>query len=136
MLLVIDANVALSALTADNVTDLVLSPKLKLVAPELIFIEIGKHKAEIKEKSKLSDEGFETLLALLEKRIEVIPMDEFIALMPKAEELLGKHRKDAPYVALALKLGCPFWSYEKKFRDMGSIKSLTTADVAKTIRST
>ena len=37
MLLVIDANIVFSALVAGNLTDLILSPKLELVGPELLF---------------------------------------------------------------------------------------------------
>ena len=83
----------------------------------------------------ISDDDFETLRELLEKRIRVLPLDEFSSLMPKAEELLGEHKKDAPYVALALKLDCPFWTYEKRFADIGDIKSLTTSEVARLIKS-
>lgn len=135
MLLVVDANIVLSALTAGRITDLVLSPKLELVAPDLLFTEVDKHKGEIKDRSKLSDDDFETLRKLLEKRVRVLPLNEFSSLMPKAEELLGEHKKDAPYVALALKLDCPFWTYEKRFAGMGGIKSLTTSEVARLIKS-
>lgn len=135
MLLVVDANIVLSALTAGRITDLLLSPKLELVAPDLLFAEVEKHKEEIKDRSKLSDEDFETLLKLLGKRIKALPLEEFSSQMQKAEELLGEHKKDAQYVALALKLNCPFWTYEKRFADIGDIKSLTTADVAKLIKS-
>ena len=135
MLLVVDANIVLSALTAGRITDLLLSPKLELVAPDLLFTEVWKHKDEIRDKSKLGAEDFETLLTLLKKNIKIISMGEFSALMPQAEEMLGEHKKDAPYVALALKLGCPFWTYEKRFADMGDIKSLTTSDVVKLIKS-
>ena len=135
MQFVVDANIVLSALVAGRITDLLLSPKLELVAPDLLFIEVWKHKDEIKDKSKLGDEDFETLLALLKKNIKILPMDDFSALMPTAEKLLGEHKKDAPYVALALKLDCPFWTYEKRFTELGNLKSLTTSDVMKLIKS-
>ena len=134
MLFVVDANILLSALAAGRITDLLLLPKLELVAPDLLLAEVWKHKDEIKDKSKLENEDFETLLTLLKKNIKIFPVDEFSAVMPKAEELLGEHKKDALYVALALKLDCPFWTYEKKFADMGDIKLLTTADVARLIK--
>ena len=134
-MLVVDANIALSALTAGRITDLLLSPKLELAAPDLLLVEVWKHKDEIKEKSKLGDEDFETVLNLLKKNIKIRSLDAFGAFMPKAEELLGEHKKDAPYIALALKLDCPFWSYEKRFRDMGDVKSLTTSEVARAVNS-
>lgn len=129
MFLVIDANIVLSSLISGKITDLVLSPKLDLVAPELLFKEIKRHKAEVMAKSSLSGPEFEILLSLLEKKILIVPMEEFISLLPKAERLLGQHKKDAPYVALALKLNCPFWSYEKRFKNLGKVTSLTSKEV-------
>ena len=129
MLLVIDANIALSSLISGRLTDLVLSPKLDLVAPERFFSEIKKHKAEALEKSRLSETEFDILLFLLEKKISLVPMEEFIDLFPKAEILLKEHKKDAPYIALALKLNCPFWSWEKRFEKLNKVESLTTKDI-------
>ncbi len=110
MLLVVDANVVLSALTGGRITDLLFSPKLELVAPDLLFREVRKHKEEIREKSKLPDADFEVLFSLIEKRV-----------------------KTAPIVALALKLSCPFWTYEKRFGRIGGFTAVTTADVFRMI---
>ncbi len=131
--MVVDANIICSALVAGRLTDLFLSPKIELVAPELIFEELKKHKEELKEKSKLSDQDFEILLTLLEKRVKVIPLEEFSYLFNKAEEILGEHVKDAPYVALALHLKCSFWTYEKKLLKNKEITCLTTEELAKII---
>ena len=133
MLLVVDSNIALSSLIAGNLTRLILSPRIELAAPELLFEEINKHREEALAKSRLSANDFDILLALLEKKIRLFPMDEFISFMPEAEKLLGEHRKDAPYVALALKLNCPFWSYEKRFKRSGRIESLTAEEVRKMV---
>ena len=135
MLIVVDANIVFSSLIAGKLTELFLSDKLELVAPELLFIEIKKHKSELKNKSSFSDEDFEILLSILEKRIKLIPHEEFVSLLPKAEELLGGHKKDAPYISLALLLGCPVWSYEKLFKKIGKVESLTTSEVAKYVKS-
>ena len=134
MLLVVDANIIFSALVGGNLTELFLSHKLELVAPELLFVEIYKHKEELKQKSHLSEEYFELLLSLLEKRVKTIPLEEYINFFSEAEKMLGEHFKDAPYIALALRLQCPFWSYEKRFRRFKEIESLTTEEVAKVIR--
>lgn len=129
MLLVVDSNVVLSALISGKLTNIIFSPKVKLVAPELLFTEIRKHKEEILTKSSLTKIEFEILFTLLEKKIRIIPLKEFIDFLPEAEKLLKEHRKDAPYVALTLKLNCPFWSYEKKFENFGRVESLTTKGV-------
>jgi len=133
MQVVVDANIIFSALIGGRLTDLFLSSKLDLVAPELIFVEFLRNKEELIRRSKLSEEDFNILLTLLERRIKVIPFEEFEDLFSKAEELLGDHIKDAPYVALALKLKCPFWTYEKRFKKIREVKCLTTEDIAKIV---
>src|SRR3989338_1092695 len=135
MRLVVDANIAISSMVAGKITDLLLSPKLDVVAPELLFVEIEKHKNEIKNKSRLTPDEVEILISLLEKKIRIFNMEEFISFVPKAIELLGEHKKDAPYVALALKFGCPLWSHEKLFKYIGSVRSLVTAEVAELLKS-
>ena len=90
---------------------------------------------EIKQRSRLSVIEFDLLLALLEHRIQVVPMEEFIVRLPEAERLLGEHKKDAPYIALTLHLGCPFWSYEKRFKQLENVEVLTTKDMIKRLRS-
>lgn len=130
MLLVVDANIVLSSMHAGKITDLLLSPKLEPVAPELLFIEVEKHLEEIKNRSRLPPDEVNMLLFLLKKKIQAFPMEEYISFMPKAIGLLGEHKKDSPYLALALKLGCPIWSHEKLFRSVGSVSSLTTPEVA------
>ena len=129
MLLVVDANIVISSLIAGKLEHIIFSPKLELISPDLLFTEIRRHKAEILSKSKLSGLEFEMLMALLETKIKSIPIEEFILLLPEAERLLGEHKKDAPYIALALKFNCSFWSYEKRFKKVSKVESLTTSDV-------
>ena len=45
---IVDANIILSALVGGEITDILLSPKLEPIAPELLFVEVRKHKEEIK----------------------------------------------------------------------------------------
>ena len=130
MLLVVDANVICSFLVAGKSVELLFSPKLELCTPELLFAEVKKHDNELKAKSRLSNSEFDILLILLEKKIAVIPMDRFIARLPEAESLLDEHKKDAPYIALALEFNCPLWSYEKRLKKL-PIDCLTTGEVIK-----
>ncbi|MBI3032375.1 hypothetical protein HYY69_02780 [Candidatus Woesearchaeota archaeon] len=135
MLLVVDANIVFSSLIAGNIIDLFLSEKLQLIAPELLFVEMRKHKEDIKAKSHFSEQEFEIILSVLEKRIKIIPLQEFIMNMTKAEQLLKEHVKDAPYIALALRYNCAVWSYEKLFKNISGIQSLTTKEIAEIIRN-
>jgi predicted nucleic acid-binding protein len=129
MRLVIDANIVLSCLVSGGLAELMFSPHLELAAPELLFDEIRKHKEEIIVKSRLSDAEVELLLTLIEKQVSVFPKYTFEHLMPKAEKLLGKHVKDSPYIALALYLECPLWSYEKRFEKVKGVEIVNSSDV-------
>ena len=130
---IVDANIILSALVGGEITDILLSPKLEPIAPELLFVEVRKHKEEIKRKSCLSETEFEVLFAILEKRIAVVPALEFIDKFQEAEQLLKGHQKDAPYIALALKLQCPFWTYEKRLQKIKDVNILGIGEIRKLI---
>lgn len=71
MHLVLDANIAISSLIAGSMADLIFSPKINLIAPELLFIEIRRHKEEIMKKSGLSFVDFDLLLALMSNCQEI-----------------------------------------------------------------
>ena len=135
MPVIIDANIVISSLVAGNIADLIFSDKLKLVAPELLFIEIRKHKKELIARSQFSEQEFEIVLSVLESRIRIIPLEEFAKFIPMAEELLNDHVKDVPYIALGLKLKYPIWSYEKRFSKIEGIECLTTEEVSKIVKS-
>ena len=134
MLIVIDANVVCSALLAQGkALDILLSGKVHPIAPELLFFEVEKHKDELFEKTKLSDAEFSTFFALLRKRINIIPADEFENSVRKAHVLLFPHIKDVPYVALALHSNCPLWSKEKRLKGLQSPEVLDASEVARKV---
>ncbi len=125
-----DANVLCAALLAKGKTvELLFSDQIEPVAPELLFTELERHGAELLEKTKLSANDFEILMALFRKKIKVIPAAEFADKLLEANKLLGEHTKDTAFVALALKLGCPLWSKEKRLRKIRKIQVLSASEV-------
>ena len=135
MRVVIDANVLCAALLAKGKTaELLFSDQIEPVAPELLFTELERHRPELLEKTKLSENDFNTLLALFRKKISVIPAVEFRDKLMEANKLLGEHKKDTAYVALALKLGCPLWSKEKALKRIKKIIVLDAEEVSKILR--
>lgn len=127
MLLVVDANVVFSALySQSSAFDVFAINKIygsfEFVAPEFLFLEIENRFDRLVSKSKLPKEEIEGAFALIKEQVEVVSSDEFIDAVPKAAQLLGNHLKDVSYVALALKLGCPIFSGEKRLKALSSIK--------------
>ena len=129
---IVDANIICSGMLSKGKTiDLLFSDKIDPVAPELIFSEFESHKAEILVKSKLPEEEFNTVFALLRKRIKVISSDEFKDKLAEANKALFPHTKDTEYVVLALKLRCPLWSKEKLLKKLSIVEVLDANEIEK-----
>lgn len=134
MLLVVDANVVFSALYSKSSTFDVFAVNriyglFEFVAPEYLFSEIENRLDKLLSKSKLPREEIEEILEFIKGEIEIIPSGEFIDAVPKATQMLGNHIKDVPYVALALKLGCPIFSGEKRLKALPSVKVFTPREL-------
>ena len=134
MLVVVDANVLCSGLLARGKTiDLLFSDKIEPIAPELLFTEFEAHRSELTGKSKLSADDFNTLFALLKKKIKIAPLEDFKGKLVDANKLLAPHTKDTEYVALDMAFKCPLWSKEKLLKGLGSIEVLDAGEVAERI---
>lgn len=132
MRVVIDANVLCSGLIdKGNTSKLLLSGELEAIAPALIFLEVDRHKNELRERSKLPNDEFDELLALYKAAITTIPAEEFTESVEKANDLLSGHTKDTEYVVLALHFNCPLWSKEKRLKALPQLEVLDANEVAK-----
>ncbi|MBN2052511.1 PIN domain-containing protein [Candidatus Woesearchaeota archaeon] len=130
MRIVVDANVLCAALLAKGKTaELLFSDQIEPIAPELLFTELERNREELLEKTKLSENDFNILIALFRKRIRIIPAIEFADKLIEANQLLKNHKKDTEFVALALKLHCPLWSKEKRLKKINGILVLDANDI-------
>lgn len=126
MLIIVDANVLYSFFKRESaVKEIVLFSDIKynlqLVAPIKLFEELDKHGSEICEKAKISEEEFEFPRKVLEAFIQKIPDESWQDFKSEAKELLQKHIKDVPYVALLLMFKednekVSVWSNENRFK--------------------
>jgi len=132
---VIDANVVISALIKKGFAfDLIVSLSkagIKLISPDFLWEEVERKKGKILKYSKLEEKELDFLIRFLSKRIEVVPKEKYEEFIPKAEELLKEHKKDVPYVALALKLGCGIWSNEKRLAELNEVEVFPTNELKK-----
>ena len=133
---VIDANVLFRALiSSGEIVKMLFNSELKIFAPEVLGNEFLNNKNEILSKSKLSEIEFDALASLLLEKIIFVPLDEYKEFLPKAKSLLGKHTKDFPYLALALKFNCPLWSEEKLLKRQSVVKILNTKELFELLKS-
>jgi predicted nucleic acid-binding protein len=130
--LVIDANVVFSATIRDGLTrKLLLSGLLRLYAPEFLLGEVTKYAGLLAKKSGNSQKEVESVLADLFENagISVFATPEVRPFKPSAERVCPD-KDDVEYFALALKLGCPIWSNDKKLKEQSKVKVYSTKEVA------
>ena len=129
MELVVDANILFAALIKiSGTSDLIVDNSLNLVSVEFIFEEFDKYKELIREKTERTEEEFERFMKIIQKRIKLIPYEEFEPFMDEAGKI-SPDPKDTEYLALALKLKCAFWSNDKKLKTQDKIKVYSTEDL-------
>lgn len=104
MRLVVDANVAISAIIRDSVTRrLLFHPALSLYSPAYLFDELEEHKDEIMKKAGLDTLQFKAFTTLLGRVITVVPSTAYAQYVEDARKVISDP-DDLPYAALAIAL--------------------------------
>jgi predicted nucleic acid-binding protein len=132
MIIVLDANVFVSALLEDSATRriLICSDDVFLF-PEMILEEIDRNREELLAKSGLPAEGFNGLIRRLLDYVSVIPSEVLLPYRDEAYDIMGHiDLKDVPYIAAALAFeGSVIWSNDKHFDMQSRIKVVKTKDM-------
>lgn len=131
-MIVLDANVFVSALLKDSETRRILiSSEEVFLFPEIILEEIGGNRKELVAKSGLSEEDFDGLIKKLLKYIVVVSSDSLLPYREEAYSIIGEiDVKDVPYIAAALAFnGSVIWSNDRHFEKQDRIKVLKTKDM-------
>jgi len=140
MLLIVDANVLFSSLiTKGKTAELIVSPKLELIAPEYLLVELEEYRGLLARKTRLSEEEFDAFLSVVMRRIKFVREGYFSEFLEEAKEISPED--DFPYVALALKLKslkleAKIWSNDKEFKDVlkGRVEVLSTKEVLERLK--
>jgi len=135
MFVVVDANELFSLLIKGTKKSeaILFSDNIELIAPEFLLIEFSKNKQEILFKTHRSEEEFSRLVFIFERRIRFFPKSEFKEFVAKALELIPEHKKDVPYLALAMKFDSVLWSEEKLLKKQSKVKVLSTEELFKLV---
>ncbi|MES3516728.1 MAG: PIN domain-containing protein [Natronomonas sp.] len=131
MKLVVDANVAMSALIADSKTrECIVTLEPDLLTPAFVYDEIESYENLIVEKSGLEPDRVEQFIDLLFQYIEVVPADDFHPAIKKADEAIGDtDPDDVLYLACAISTDAAIWSDDSDFEQQDLIKRYSTSDV-------
>ena len=131
MRLVVDTNIIVSFFRPNPVNLLISSPdffKLELFIPEQAKEELLRNRPDILKYAKINSEEFNQKISELEELLSIESKDSFKKFEAQAKSL-APHDKDIPIFALALKLNCPIWSNELKFKEQSEIKVFSTRDM-------
>ena len=70
---------------------------------------------------------------IIQKKIRLVPYEDFEAYMGEANEI-SPDPKDSEYLALALKLNCSFWTNDKKLKKQDKVKIYLTEDLVNELK--
>ena len=120
-LFVVDVNVVISAVfnKGDSLNVFfwnALYNKFNFIAPQFLYIELGKHTDRIARETKYSLLEATKILKFVIKQIKFVSDTEFSDKIEEAKKILKGHEKDVPYLALALKFNCIIFSGDKELK--------------------
>lgn len=130
MKIVVDTNIIFSGLLSPNgkISDLLSnsSGKFEFYSPTYLLDELENHKKKILKITGFSKSELEFLKRNIFKKIDLIDLESIReSTWEKAIELTKNvDEYDAPFIALALELGSPIWTGDKKL-----IKGLNKKDI-------
>jgi predicted nucleic acid-binding protein len=139
VIIVVDANVVISALVAKGVSYRVfllnfLLNKFDFIAPEFLWREVEKHKAMLLEETKLSPDEFDEILDFLKEEIVIVPARDFIKFLPEAEKV-SPDPKDKQYFALAIAFNCGIFSGDLKLKEQSKVKIYSPSKLLNILQS-
>src|SRR3989338_868238 len=131
MELVVDANILFSFFRDNPVRFIILnadSLMLELYSPAYALNELSNNIPDLVKYTGLSPLEVKDIIETLNNHVHIGYLyQEFESEARK----IAPHKtdKDVPYFALALKLGCPIWSNELRFKSQSSVKVYNTREV-------
>jgi len=133
MKIVIDTNMVIAALVKDSkAREVIMSNKFEFVSPDFVLEEVNKYKDYICRKSRLSEDEFGLLMALIFEKINIIPAFDYEGYRENAKIIMQEDIKDVPYVACYLSLRCDgIWTNDSDYKDKEEIRIFSTAELLK-----
>ena len=132
MKIILDVNVILSALIRDSTTrKIILNSKFDFYFPEPSLHKIRKYKDYILEKSGLSEEEFDKLMATLFKYIKLMSTEEIGKNWDEAKKIMEHiDPEDVVFIAAALSMeDSVIWSDDGHFEKQDKVKVLKTKEL-------
>lgn len=129
---VVDVSVIIAGLMADGrARKVILHTEAPLYVPEYIHQEVHARIDTLAERAGRPAEVIEAVLNDLEAQFEIAPETLIRAYFEEATRLAAqaKAHGDEAYIALALGLEAPVWTYDADFDRIEEIETISTTDV-------
>jgi len=130
IIIIVDANVIISALLGGKPRFILFEPKFKFITTSFTLKEAQKYIPLISKKSGISEKEIKDGLNLLP--IEIVPLSYYQGYIKEAERVMANiDKKDIEILALYLKEKTYLWSEDKDFekaRKRSKINLLKTED--------
>ncbi len=129
-----DVNVILSALIRDSITrKIILNSEFDFYFPEPSLYKIRKYKDYVLEKSGLTEEEYNKVIATLFKYIKLVPTEEIEKNWDESKKIIEHvDTEDVVFIATALSISdSVIWSDDRHFEKQNKVKSLKTKDIIK-----
>lgn len=132
MKVVIDSNRIIAALIKDSTTRAIFFDDFfELFAPATMNEEIEKYREEIMQKSKLTQEEFDSVLSLCMENIAIIAQENYHSLLDEMKQYTADV-KDISYLAVcSLTNAEGIWTHDPHFAGQKKFKILTNIDMLK-----
>lgn len=127
IIIVVDANVILSALLGGKPSVILFDSKFQFVTTKFTLKEVKKYFPRLIKKLGISEKDLFSLLGKLP--LKFYPSQFYKNKLKEAQKLIGHiDKKDTEILALALKLETFIWTQDKHFEKSGYKKLLKTYD--------
>lgn len=128
MKLVVDANIAFSLLKKGSFTRrLATKYRLELFSHPVILDELDEHPEELCRNLKVSLDKFDRIREIFSKLVN-LKKKPSPQQLNRARSLISDP-DDAPYLALAIKLGADIWSNDPHLKEQSVVRVFTTKEL-------
>lgn len=130
---VVDASVLIACAAADGTSRRAYftAHGLDFYAPEFIREELLKRIPRILAHSQVAPADLSALLEDLFSRLTIVPREGFGTRLGEATRIVARANAmgDEDYVALALALGAPIWTYDKDFSRIREVRVVRSGQI-------
>ena len=132
-IVVVDASVLVACLLKDGrARDVLLNhPEVQFVAPRFVLDELAASRSKLESKFRVPPSAFDAVMAQIRERVQVVAVHAYAAHREEAQRRATKAQAwgDDEYVALAIALDAPIWTYDDDFGRIEGVRRVTAAQI-------